>query len=325
MPMRGLKNVKRVAKQMEESRASWGTYIPFFDLKDGETAEMRFNGTVDEPYVGDVHNIKQGKNFSSIECAKGHKDHAGCVGCYCVEQGDKRVGRPTPRATFNVIDRRFFHKLKDKERSTDEREKFKYILCSEDAHCKLCRRRVERVRGGQKRWTLAITWANALATINDKLQKKCRSCGTGKIKVIGFQDLEGEPVDPDAYSEEELVEAIETGDVEEVLECTKCDNPERASLFDAVLEASRTGSGTTTSYQFEVINMDDMEDWELECEPADLTKLMRPRSAEKQAEKLGVRNPFDGEGDADDYDEGEEEEDDDIFPGDEDADDEDED
>jgi len=289
--LKGMRKVKKVAKRLEDERGDWGAYVPFFKLDDGESAIVRFNGSEDEPHIFESHSIRRGNKFSGVNCAKDTPGHDGCVGCWSNSNGDKGVGRPASKGAFNLIDHRWYHKLLDREKSDGENKRYKYILCSDDARCKYCRKKKKREHGGQKRVTFALQWAQLLAATDEKLSKKCKSCGVGRVKAVGYEDEDGEPVDPPS-DDEELEEAIESGEIFEVLECNKCEEPERCTLNDALLEVTRVGSGTNTTYKFDIEEIVEMEEWETECEPGDLEAQNKPLSAEKQAGVIGVQNPF---------------------------------
>jgi len=302
--LKGFKAVKERTEEQAAERAGWGTFIGYFGMKSGETALVRFNGTEDEPSIDDYHNVKRGQNFKTVQCARGVPRHAGCVACWLITppRADPGVSRPSPKATFNVIDKRWYHKSKNAQKSQPGKDRFDYLSCSDDATCKLCKQKVPRERGGQKRWTISMTWANALSALHDKLRGKCASCEKGRIKISGYADEAGDPVEVDEWTEEAVATRLESGELVEELECSKCDNPMRGSLWNANIEVTRTGAGMTTSYQFDVADTDDPEEWEAKCEPADFSKILRPKSSEKQAEELGVANPFVNQNEASSYD-----------------------
>lgn len=256
----GFDQVRKLKQEADERKEAYGKgYVPFFAIADGESVEVWFNGTEDEPHIIHEHSIKRGQQFMSETCAKHAKGHDGCVPCYLNTNGDAGVGKPGAKAVFNVVDTRWVHKQKDAEKSQEGKDRFTYTPCEDDSSCKLCKRKVAREHAGQKRWTMSMTWAMALDGINQNLKKRC-TCG-GKIR-------DGE--------------------------CSKCNDPTPGSIFNCPITVTRTGKMTNTSYQFVPGAFEDMPDWVAKLEPADLEAATKPRSSEAQAERLGVQNPFSG-------------------------------
>lgn len=309
MSLKGMAAVKKLKKEMDANREAFSAgFTPNFSLADGETALVRFNGSaVDEPYIVSEHSVMLNKQFRTEVCAKDlarKKKHVGCVPCYLRKHGDRRVGNASSKACYNLVDSRWIHKVVDTERSTGDRERYKYFPCADTngRPCPHCKKKVARERVGQEKWTMSLTWAQAISAVDDKLKKRCiapmksgRPCG-GKTKIVGFVDTTtGEMHDSVVEDREE--------DFEASYECEKCgDLCQPRTIFDVWLEVTRSGKQKNTSYQFSIPQESEIEDLEelqkllAECKPVDLESANRPRTAEKQAERLGVDNPFDEDG-----------------------------
>jgi hypothetical protein len=294
-------NFRQVAKVADEMKRDRMQYAPNFFLYDGEEAKLYFNGTASEPYLNHDHTISLGGNkFLTLTCAQGHEGHLGCVPCFAYQRNDKRVGKPTPKATFNVADSRWFHKETTtvKFRGQDS-EKTSWTACTYDEEvggkntCDGCKKKLERSRGGQKKYSMSMMWAQALSGANDIAAKRCRSCKKGKIKVLGYKDAKGREVDVDDPTD--LPEGVT-----EILACSGCKSPERGSIFDVPILVKRTGGGKSTAYSFNPImdEFGEQPDWLDDLEPWDLPAVCKPMSAKTQAEKLGIDNPFAGGPDA---------------------------
>jgi hypothetical protein len=172
------------------------------------------------------------------------------------DQGDTRISRRQNKAVFSVADPRMIHKIASKDDRGFDRDKL--IICTDDdgdGDCKYCKTKVPVVRAGQKRWELSMTWANALGVINDSLTHRC-ACG-GKIKRG---------------------------------QCLKCNRANPLNIYKVPFSITRSGSGTSTTYQFQTGTYEEAPVWVAELEPIELESLYRTPTTDKQAELLGVKN-----------------------------------
>lgn len=283
--MRGFGAVKEVKKEMDERRASFGgNRVQDFIIKDGEEVEIWFNGTSDEPLLFKEHTARATVNgkerFMREICAADMEKHDGCVFCYLHQNGDKRIGKASHKAAFNVIDTRWVHKITEMR---DGRERTMTLPCSDDSKCEHCRKRVPRERAGQRRWAVSLTTAQALAGVNEALERRC-ACG-GKLKKVGYVGPKGKVLpDIDDVDNPEEWEAKH--------ECNKCKKPTPLNIFSVPVTVRRIGSDMKTTYNFMPGAQQDMEDWMTELEPYDLETTVKAFPAASQAERIGVANPF---------------------------------
>lgn len=303
---RGFSAVKRAKQKAEEGKATMaGFRVRDLILKDGEEAVGWFVGSDDEPLEVPFHSVNLGKaGFRMMQCAHGFDDHDGCVGCYQhKKKKDKRVSKPSPQFVFNFADARFIHKRKNKEKTKEAGfDRFDFFPCeSEDLkpnadECEHCKKQLsaERKLGDKSPWVrerqglekakFSSTWASAIMGLNEKLQKKCE-CG-GKTKIISYKNGDDEEVD-------DLEDVDDPADWRPVFECSKCDDPRPGSIRDRPIAIMRNGVGKQTSYTFTAKEKVPMPKWVKRIEPLDLEAVMVPMSADKQADLLGVENPFD--------------------------------
>lgn len=310
---KGMRGIKDAVDQTKKDFGGGG-WMRYFSLGDGETASVLFLGTPEtEPALSREHSIKDGNKFSSIQ----HREND-CVACHVNTGGDRRVGRPSVRARFTFFDLRWARKRKDKERSAkDGQDRYKYEPIEEDVVTDEGIRKGVYVRRGKCGWRMPAQWAQALETAEARVNKKCKNCGKGRISVSGYEGAKTKGLD-----DEEIEELLEKGKIKEVLECSKCDDPERTSVFNSVVEITRSGTKKSTSYQFSV-TLDDIptEGMPEEMPEAyDWDSVDGEPSTSAQAQALGVRDPFSsGKGSAaSSYDE--DDDDDDPFESDDDDD-----
>ena len=256
MAARGFQAIGEWKERSDEQRAQFGgPYTPFFVLRDGEMVEeLWFNGADDEPLIIDCHTVQVSQNggvrWMTILCRAEEGD---CLLCEMRQQGDLRVSKKQNKAIFSVADPRWVHVVPDPGR--DNRTKM--VPCELDdegkGKCPLCRRKVERTRAGQRRWEMSMTWGQALGVINTGLARRC-TCG-GRIKK-GV--------------------------------CSKCNNPTPLNIFSVPFTTSRSGSGTSTSYQFQAGGYEEMPEWVAKLEPPEMEALYRVPSRARQGELIGV-------------------------------------
>lgn len=292
----GFGKVKEMHKRQQESRGS-SDFIPRLIMQDAETALSYFSGSTEEPEIIMRHYQPRGRKFG--DCREDKK----CVGCY-YEEKDGSIGKPQAVACFNVIDTRWFHKIETQVRGRTKKE---YVECPDDRSCKQCQTKdgkKDRYRKGRCIAYFALTWADALGAQDEKLSKKCGSCKRGKIRVVDYQCPEcNESIDwaPDEDDEKMKIRCGECRakiEPDEVIECTKCDAPVRATIFDygCPVEITRSGTGTSTSYNFTPVwpPPEEAPDWifEEDQEPFDLEEACAKPTSEEQAKLWEVVNPF---------------------------------
>ena len=300
MVMRGSSAIKQAKKESEKSKAAMDA-IRVQDLylkEDGQEADMYFLGSPEtEPVVLLYHTIQIKQQGGRIRyyfelCAKSFGKNCQCVFCWAQKNGDTRVGRPQKNAVFSVADARWIHKIPNAEKTAKaggQFEKFDWYDCSDDDKCKWCKKNKPRVRGGLKKLRLGMTAATSLDGTNDHLAKKCMSCGGAKtVKLLHY--LNGKKKLPD------LEDVDDPSEWTPVYSCSKCDDPQPASIFTAPITFRRNGTGKTTSYTFIAGEPSTRKPkWVAKIEPIDLSKLTA-RSPDNMAELLGIDNPFDEDG-----------------------------
>lgn len=309
MAFKGMRQIKDAVDQTKKDFGGGG-WMRYFSLGDKESADVIFLGTEDtEPSMSREHSIKtKSGKFSSIQ----HREDD-CVPCYQNTAGDRTVGRPSVKARFTMFDLRWSKKKKDPERSEKEgKERFAYTpLDEKDVTAKGIARGIH-VRRGKCGWRMPSQWAQALEAADALAGRRCKSCGKGKISVAGYKGAKTRGLD-----DEEIQDLIDSGKLRPVLECSKCDEPVRTSIFNSVVTITRSGLNTSTTYQFAVGTDDPPELGENGMpdelpEAYDWDAVDGEPSPAAQAQALGVKNPF-GKGkgakDATSYDD----EDDDDF------------
>jgi hypothetical protein len=326
MGRRGFAAVAETVKRYDEERGRMFTRN--FRLQPGETRTVRFPGPHDEPYIEDEHSIKTGPNdsdFMSLICAAGVGKP--CVACHCNTAGDRRVGRPNPRATFNVADGTWVHKRKNEEKSAEAgKDRHDFIPCPDDESCKLCFKRSKvnpnkrvktkayetRERTGGVTWTCSMAVSNMALALNRQLQEVCLSCGftsgkrAGKIRHVAWKCANkecnapirhelAEPGEEQSYPRCKKcgLKHTEKKPPREVVKCDKCSKGKRGSLFDVDVTVTRQGSKKNTVYTLTPAStFEPAEPWVNEIELVDLERAKAPMSSDAMAQKLGVQNPF---------------------------------
>jgi hypothetical protein len=296
--------VERSAKEGQRQRGGGGRLY----LEDGDTADLRIISK--ELYIYKRH--FDAKTSKYIVCAEDYVkagDHEGCVACAIAKTLRGKTARlksPQRLYAISVFDPRKFHYVESKPK--DEQ----YQDCTDDDSCRYCRRNVERKIRGVRHWSLAENLALQLRTFErDTLGKKCRKCGTGKIKVKGYQcpvcESDMEPDEPGERQrcipcEKELGKRPVERVAKEVITCTNCGpKGRRLTLADAWISVTKSGKRQNTTWNFTVGDIEpfDPEPFlkefkDLKIEPIDFTTHpdFLPLSAAEQALLLDVDNPF---------------------------------
>lgn len=280
-------------KQRKQSRR--------FVIQDGESASVRFLVNENEPYIYKRHFANAaGRNGRYLVCAEDavrDGKHDGCVVCAVARsQGKGGNVRLSSRVYgFSVLDPRKYHRI-------EQGKEVEYDICTEDARCKWCRKGNDAKATGVCHWTLAEAVALLLKTFEHVLLgEKCAICQVGKIKVAEYTCPEcGEVVEVDDPEAEVRCFTCNPKKIvmvmpQEAVRCSKgCKNARRTSLADAWVIVTRSGSGTSTTYNFapgEVAALG--EEWK-DAVPIDFPNIteFQPESASEQAVILQVKNPF---------------------------------
>lgn len=289
----GMRNIKRTVDETKREFGGRSEYARYLKIEDGETAELLFLGDgINEPKLMLEHGFRDGSKFSSIRHRTEH-----CVACAVIASGDRRVSRASTKACFTLFDMRWAKKTKDAERTArDGKDRFKFEPITEDDVSDAGIKKGVHVRRGRCGWKMPGQWAQAVDAVNARAGRRCKSCGKGKITILGYLTKSGKKINRKAYEEDELVEMLDAGKIVEQLECNRCEKPIRTSIFNSVVAVTRSGSGTNTSYQFSVLP-DDVDYEEVFGEGGrpdlyDWDAVDPELSANAQAALLGVKNPF---------------------------------
>lgn len=300
MARRGMKSAAGAADEHQKEFGLTG-FLRYFKLGDGESGDYLFIGSEEtEPDVAHDHSFRDGKNFKTVI----HRDN-GCVACYMNDGGDRRVSRPSLRYRFTLYDLGWTKRTKNKEKSREAGEdKYDYEPVDEDVVTKKGIAKGKYVRRGRCGWKMPDQWFQAVKALDARIQKRCASCITGKIKVLGKKKKKD-------------------GTTIEKLSCSKCDDPVKQSLFNRIITITRSGTGTKTSYQFQV-STDEIPEDVLEklkedeyAQPYDWESVDPVPTSSRQAKDLGCKNPFKGDESEtvsyDDFDDDDDDEDDEDF------------
>ena len=261
--------------------------------------------TEEEPIQAAQHWAKS----STFYCADVGGPYEGVAGCVCChargnDRKSKQFSYPRDVFGFSVWDYRTYHKI-----AHGDDAKAEYVKCTADeGRCKNCNKASEKgpvypaKMNGLRKWVVGRKWATSIVSMNDSLQKKCKSCGKGKIKVAGY--MCGNPACGDVMPDIDALDSMvrcgacnsKTYPVEEIT-CTNCDNPVRGSLSDVDVLVTRAGSSKDdTTYNFQPQGFDTF----LYAEQArcvDWATEVKPPSTAEQAATLGLsRDPFGGKG-----------------------------
>lgn len=290
-----------VEKAAAESKKQRGNKSRRFVIQDGETAMVRFLVNPNEPFIYKRHFANNaGRNGRYLVCAEDKAregKHSGCVVCAVARsQGKGGNVRLASRVYgFSVLDPRKYHRV-------EEGKDVSYELCSEDARCRWCRKGNESKATGVCHWTLAEAVALQLKTFeHDLLGEKCAICQVGRIKVVEYVCPDcGEIVEPEDGTTEVRCFNCNPKKVvmvmpQEVVKCSKgCKGARRTTLADAWVAVTRSGSGTSTTYNFAPGEIGPMpKEWE-DAEPINFEEIgeFQPETATEQAVILQVKNPF---------------------------------
>lgn len=316
---RGMHAIKPAVEENKRSQRS-GSFFRRFKLEDGQSAQVLFiSDASKEPFISPEHSFRDKKQFSSIV----HRDED-CVACYVNDAGDRRVSRVSHKGCFSLYDLRWARKVINEELSKErQKDIYDYKIVDPESmdsdKFKSLKRKGKIVRMGRCGWDMSNQWMNAILSINAQAGKRCKSCVKGKITRVGIENAEGKKIKTRGIDEEVIERKLAAGKWVEVLECSKCDDPVRMSIFNSIVTVTRTGKDTNTTYQFSLDSDDIPKDVQelLESkdapEPYDWDAIKAEPSTGEQARRLGVRDPFGrGKRDAEDYDDDDDDDDDDV-------------
>lgn len=320
----GLRHGLQALKDMKTEKSSNSGDARRFILNDGESAVVRFFGDFvgeQDPVIGFSHYVKRlPKPFHN--CGENaEKGHAGCVFCWAKTSGDKGVSKGAG-AYFHLKDTRKFHALDQEVRvlkpgvpfvsgKTNDPKDYvmtKWPACSAPRRiCQYCKQGNEARESGHRYWKLSTSYADQLITQQAAVRDYCKCAargeeGEGTIRVTQYlcgNSKCGKPVD--FYPEQGSPVAAcgkcrQTLPPLEEVECTACDDPQRAGLQDFFFKVSRTGAMTDTTYNFEVIHPckppTDEELAEAAENRPDFVAILAPEPPELQAAAMGIPCPF---------------------------------
>lgn len=322
-----------VEKSVKEGRKARSGGRRLF-MEDGDSADIRFIGIQNhEPYIYKRHfDAKTGRYFICAEDEAKAGDHEGCVCCAiarALRGKTARLKSPQRLYAVSVFDPRKYHYVESKPKGEQ------YQPCSDDDSCRWCRRNVERKINGVRHWSLAENLVLQLRTFErDTLGKRCRRCGTGRIKVTGFQcptcetelEVDGDPNEEMRClsCEKEQKKKPVLVKPKEIVACKNCGpKGRRLTLGDAWITISRSGQKQNTTWNFTVGDIEPFDPDPFLKEFPDLKKIkpinfessdeFKPLPAGEMAAALGVKNPFGKSIASEDDDEDDEDEDDDSY------------
>jgi len=295
--MLGRLNLSKIEKFRKNFDQSIRFGRPFFQLKEGDSARIRFLPSENEPYLNNIHWIQQGVGFTLI-CRE--KD---CVCCHYYLK-DPAIGVKTSRAAFNIIDARKVHLLREIKQG---RETYVTYTC-QGPECSFCSQGNEAKEAGVKYWECSTSLALQISDIAHNLRERCL-CNTGMIHLVEHICPQcQEPImhRPDIS---EFTVCSECQNTVKPLERLKCSNancpgffqdgdpwagegkkgPSRAGIEFSYLKVTRTGK---RDYSLIPEPFSPLEEKHRNYKPLDLKTLLRPPSIEEQARRLEVDDPF---------------------------------
>lgn len=310
---RGFGAVKVLFHEQEERReeAKNRPFIQDFRLADGQTKDFRPNGAPTEPLTENYHLVKyppkfpdprnpNKADFRSERCQKTDTSEE-CVFCFYKDNGNKRIGKPSPRSGFLLIDASLYHDIPQANGKINKYTNKPYtneIWCSDDQRCPQCAQGVDRRYGGQKFWLLSIQYTGQLSSQVDNIGRDCAVCIRGRIRHRAWLCPRcANTIQFDPATQVATVCKTCNGNVQpiESVVCDKgCKDARRVTMWDGMWSVTRSGKETNTSYNFNFRGVQPMDDWMFDLNPPDVEELMKPKSFAKAAADIGVQNPFQG-------------------------------
>jgi len=301
--------------------------------QDGVIAAIENRYTEQEPKAGARHYMdrnrgkwKQGVSMY-VNCmdpetallGDGLRDSS-CLACLARLDGDKGIGAPQATFYFSFWDYRKRHKI-----TNGDDKSYEWCTMDEKGYCKHCsfnkklgatedeRKKHDNYRPlyevGMTYMTLPATATDQLEIAERRIQKVCRNCGMGKLKLIGlccphceeehdWDDTLSEGFNPDDPNATVACQHCGEVDVpERVWDCSKCDDPEPARLADVDLQITMSeganGKGRSYSFTEELpvrpLDWEDPNDARILCTPLpDYEKICEVPSPEEMAKQIGA-------------------------------------
>lgn len=316
----GMQRAKRASVAASADRRK---YVKTLKLRDGQTrTKFWFNGGPEEPYERRTHRMKsKERKFDRQTCT----DNEECVFCYSRENGNKGVNGSSSAHAYNIVETVYYHKApmldRDTKKPVQKRDGSGPMMidkaCAGPDRCVQCKKKEERFRGGDKVLDIATMFGDQLIEEAMAISGACAACwqgngdedsGTGRIEVTHLECPECSTHIPMADFDPMVADTIECPNKKcesrkgaekwevvpvEVVVCSNgCENAKRVSIFDGPWEMTKSGKDTATRYTFKFQGVQPRPEWLMEYEAADLVKALGPLSPRKQAEILGIANPF---------------------------------
>lgn len=295
--------------------------------------------------------------FRSLVCSAGPDPHAPqpCMGCYQHDHGDKNA-RSKDQWAFNIAHLGWYHLVplvkdnqvvmkKDnsgpvmvKQECTTYKMENVYLgraiqsgrvppqIAKKFKECEGCKQQAQHVWGDHRVLKLGFKHLKNLFEIDDKVGKKCLTCGTGILRVaFDCAKCNGEILDlsqvqwtndqieqfsksqnqcPHCGSVDVPVSAYECGFDDNYNKVAQpCNDPKKTSIFDCVLWLQREGESTesevvvkrvTLLSQYVTQDNRPLQDHlkEIVKETFDLPGMYEPEKIEDQCELIRVQNPY---------------------------------
>lgn len=186
-----------------------------------------------------------------------------CLGCdhhwdYSTKEARKKAFTTQALNAFSVLDYRKHHTV---EKTSKRGKKYtEYVPCLGRA-CTLCAARTPSVPYHVKPLVLGKEHFDTLLSFNEQAGCMCRSCGEGEVRTIAWlcgsckdalidmdtTQLSDEDIRKLSMSIMECAACHHRGFPMECVECTKCSNPQRATIFDVDFDIKKQLVGADKS------------------------------------------------------------------------------
>lgn len=235
--------------------------------------------------------------------------HKPCVACHHLDEGIKGMSRRKMQ-TFNAILLEWFHMV-DSERTSKQGKAFKNPISCTGKKCPHCKAGIEKTFGRRVFWGMGKNHSDTLKAFQRETLNRTCQC-SGKIKPVAFtcrkcgailRDLEEDPPargELTEYRSREFrcPECKTEAKPKEEIECSKCKDPKKLTMWDVVIEPIRVGENTASTLQISnwgLLEPKLRKSIEDRMKPFDFTKVMTHKilSTAEQAKKLDLANPFD--------------------------------
>ena len=249
-----------------------------------------------------VHQNQAGKQY--LTCAEKWSHPGDCVTCEMRRQGDRRVQRQKLGANFSVVPLRFYHYVKA-QRAGEEND---FSYCSNYGYsatgdCVYCRTGDIPKQEGMKRFSVANMHTDTLFGLDDRISKKCASCGgQGAIHHVSWACARcGDILDLEGITDLERDRGVMcpcsyVGPPVEEVSCTrKCADARRSQLYDWDILIQKFGSKKTTTYGFTEQACEHAPPEVLQFRLPSWETTLAPGDTDAQSRLVGVPvNPFTG-------------------------------